>query len=120
MAAVLVVEDNPANQRLMDLLLKSMGHSACLASSGEEGLEKLMESRYDIVLLDMQLPGMDGFEMGRRVRDAYGPSIRILAVTALAMKGDRERVLANGCDDYLEKPVSVVELRKKIQKLLEA
>jgi len=120
MAAALVVEDNQANQRLMKMLLTSMGHSVCLASSGEEGLEKLRESRYDIVLLDMQLPGMDGFEMGRRARETHGSSIKILAVTALAMKGDRERVMAVGCDDYLEKPVSVAELRTKIEKLLEA
>lgn len=119
MAAVLVVEDNPANQRLMNMLLKSMGHSVACASSGEEGLAMLKEDVYDIVLLDMQLPGMDGFEMGKRAREIWGSKIKILAVTALAMAGDRERVMAAGCDDYLEKPVSVAELRTKIGKLLE-
>ena len=118
MARVLVVEDNAANQRLMRMILQSMGHEVVCASTGEEGLRRSAEGSYDLVLMDMHLPGMDGFELAKRLKKSLGDDLKVLAVTALAMDGDRRRVMASGCDGYMSKPISVPAFREKVNILL--
>lgn len=111
-ARILVAEDNRINQRLILLLLEKAGYSTQLATNGAEAVEALKRERFDIVLMDVQMPVMDGEEATRAIR-AYesgtegGESRRvpIIAVTAHAMRGDRERCLAAGMDDYLTKPL---------------
>lgn len=121
MGRVLLVEDNPANQRLFQLVLESMGHSVEIAGTGEQGwslLETAPEGTFAGVLLDMHLPGMDGFTLAGRIRERFGPGLPLIAVTALAMEGDRERVLASGCDECITKPISIPEFRARVGALL--
>lgn len=121
MARVLLVEDNPANQRLLQITLASMGHQVKGAITGEEGwalLEQGGASSFDLILLDMHLPGLDGFSLARQIRARFGGKPKVVALTALAMEGDRQRVLDAGCDEYITKPISLAEFRAKIQDLL--
>ena len=118
MARVLVVEDNLANQRLMRMLLESMGHTVACAYTGEEGWALVQGNPFDLALLDMHLPGLDGFELTRRIRRLRGSSLSVIAVTAMAMDGDKARVMEAGCDDYISKPISVPDLRKCVEAYL--
>ena len=118
MASVLVVEDNLANQRLMKMLLDSMGHKVRCALTGEEGWALLQDREFDAVLLDMHLPGIDGFELATRIKGLMGGALKVYAVTAMAMEGDRQKVMESGCDDYFTKPLSIPEFREKITRLL--
>jgi CheY-like chemotaxis protein/anti-sigma regulatory factor (Ser/Thr protein kinase) len=106
---VLVVEDNPVNQALIVALLRKAGLAAIVADNGEAGLERLRERRWDLVLMDCQMPVLDGFEATRRWREYEAsngmPRTPVIALTANAMAGDRERCLAAGMDDYLSKPI---------------
>jgi len=104
---LLVVEDVTANQKVMDRLLAKAGFRCELARNGREALEALKRRHYDLVLMDCQMPEMDGYEATRRLREQERPGdhIPVIAMTASAMKGDRERCLAAGMDDYLSKPV---------------
>ncbi len=109
---VLLAEDQPVNQRVMLHMLRYLGYEADLAGNGQEVLEALARQPYDVVLMDVQMPGMDGLEATRRIRCQFpaGGGPRILALTAHAMTGDRERFLAAGMDGYLGKPVAMAEL----------
>ena len=118
MAKVLVVEDNLANQRLMRLLLETMQHDVECAFTGEEGWARVQGGGYDLVLLDMHLPGLDGFQLARRIKAIHGPGVKVYAVTALAMEGDKQRVLEAGCDGYFSKPISVRDFRTRISEIL--
>jgi signal transduction histidine kinase/DNA-binding response OmpR family regulator len=114
---VLLAEDNPVNQKLASALLRRMGHQVTLASDGQEALDLLDEGRFDLVLMDVQMPGMDGIEATARIRqreEGTGRRLPIVALTAHALKGDRERILAAGMDDYLTKPIDWATLRKAI------
>jgi signal transduction histidine kinase/CheY-like chemotaxis protein/ligand-binding sensor domain-containing protein len=110
---ILVAEDNVINQKLMLLMLQRLGYSADVVTDGEETLTALRRQRYDVVLMDVQMPGMDGLEASRRIHrewlEAERP--RIIAVTANALRGDREACLNAGMDDYLSKPVLLEDLR---------
>jgi CheY-like chemotaxis protein len=119
MAKVLVVEDNQANQRLMSMLLNSMGHEVVCATTGEEGWSRAQAVDYDLVLLDMYLPGLDGFELCKRIKAASGGRTRVVAVTALAMPGDRKKVMESGCDGYFSKPISLSDFRSRVQDILQ-
>jgi signal transduction histidine kinase/CheY-like chemotaxis protein len=117
---ILLVEDNPTNQRLMAAILGKSGHRVRVAGSGEEALEILAARPFDLVLMDVQLPGIDGLETVRRIRAAAGAAyagVPVVALTANAMAGDRERCLAAGMDDYLAKPVRRAELLAAIARL---
>ena len=106
MARILVVEDNPANMKLTSLLLHSAGHCVLPAVDAETGLKLAHDEQPDLILMDIQLPGMDGLEAtGLLKRDAATRSIPVIALTALAMKGDEERIRAAGCDGYIAKPM---------------
>jgi CheY-like chemotaxis protein len=109
---ILLVEDNVVNQKLALRLLQQMGYRADLASNGLEAIECVARQTYDVVLMDVQMPEMDGFEASRQIttRWAAGQRPRIIATTANAMQGDRELCLAAGMDDYVSKPIRVDEL----------
>jgi len=115
--SILLVEDNPVNQKLAIAMLKRLGHRVDLACNGREAVEATERRGYDLVLMDCQMPEMDGFEATRRIREYEGEGEHqlVVAMTANAMVGDRERCLEAGMDDYVSKPVSL----ERIQGLLE-
>lgn len=106
MPTILVVEDNPTNMKLSTFLLESADYTVLAATSAEIGLTLAREARPDLILMDIQLPGMDGLEAtGLLKADEATRDIPVIALTALAMKGDEERILAAGCDGYIAKPL---------------
>jgi len=107
MARILVIEDNPANRELMVYLLKAFGHFPLEASDGLNGLKRVRLEVPDLILCDLQLPGIDGYEVARQVKNDLSLNlIPLVAVTAYAMAGDREAVLAAGFDGYIAKPIT--------------
>jgi two-component system cell cycle response regulator DivK len=107
MANVLIIEDNPANMTLATFLLQSAGHSVIAARDAETGLTLARAQQPDLVLMDIQLPGMDGLEATALLKgDEATRDIPVVALTALAMKGDEERIRAAGCDGYIAKPLA--------------
>ena len=110
MAKILVVEDNPANLKLALFLLESAGHAVLSARDAEVGLMLARTDRPDLILMDIQLPGMDGLEaIVLLKRDEATRGIPVIALTALAMKGDEERIRAAGCNGYIAKPIRYQE-----------
>ena len=110
MATVLVVEDNPANMTLATFLLKSAGYAVLSATDAEAGLALARGEQPDLVLMDIQLPGMDGLQACALLKaDVATRDIPVIALTALAMKGDEERIRAAGCDGYIAKPLAYRE-----------
>jgi two-component system, cell cycle response regulator DivK len=110
MATVLVVEDNAANMKLAKFLLESAGHTVVSASDAETGLTLARDGQPNLILMDIQLPGMDGLEATALLKaDDATRSIPVIALTALAMKGDEERIRAAGCDGYIAKPLAYRE-----------
>ena len=110
MARILVVEDNPDNMLLTVMLLESVGHTVLSAVDAEAGLTLARDERPDLILMDIQLPGMDGLEATALLkRDEATRAIPVIALTALAMKGDEERIRAAGCDGYIAKPMGIQE-----------
>lgn len=110
MATVLVVEDNPANMTLATFLLKSAGYAVLSATDAEAGLALARREQPDLVLMDIQLPGMDGLQACAILKKDEGTrDIPVIALTALAMKGDEERIRAAGCDGYIAKPLAYRE-----------
>jgi len=106
-AKVLIVEDNPANMTLAVFLLESAGYRVVSATSAEAGLGLARDERPDLILMDIQLPGMDGLQATALLKgDAATAGIPVIALTALAMKGDEERIRAAGCDGYIAKPLA--------------
>jgi len=107
MARVLVVEDNVANMTLATFLLESAGHTVLSATDAETGLTLARAQKPDLVLMDIQLPGMDGLQATALLKAGVATArIPVIALTALAMKGDEERIRAAGCDGYIAKPLS--------------
>ena len=110
MAKVLIVEDNPANMTLAAFLLQSAGHTVLRATDAEAGLTLARDERPNLILMDIQLPGMDGLEATVLLKRADATrTIPVIALTALAMKGDEERIRAAGCDGYIGKPMRYKE-----------
>ena len=117
---ILVVEDNPLNLKLVRDVLQFAGYDVIEAQSGEEGLRVAQEDPPDLVLMDLQLPGIDGTETLRRLREgSLGRDVPVVAVTAFAMAEDRERASLAGFDGYVEKPISVRELPGQIEAFLD-
>jgi PAS domain S-box-containing protein len=115
---ILVAEDNAMNQILMRLLLERIGHECTIAGNGKVAVDMLRESHYDLLLLDMQMPVMDGMETLEAIRkDPALSSLPVIALTASAMKGDAERFIEAGCDDYLSKPIDRLLLEEKLASL---
>ncbi|RFP14778.1 MULTISPECIES: response regulator [unclassified Duganella] len=110
MATILIVEDNPSNMLLATFLLEHAGHQVLQADEAEGALRLARERLPDLILMDVQLPGMDGLEAtGALKADARTGAIKVLAFTSFAMTGDADRIRAAGCDGYISKPISVDE-----------
>ncbi len=110
MTRVLVIEDNAANMTLATFLLESSGYAVLSASDAETGLTLAREQQPDLILMDIQLPGMDGLQATTLLKaDKATRAIPVVALTALAMKGDEERIRAAGCDAYIAKPMRYKE-----------
>ena len=116
---ILVVEDNPKNLKLVKDVLTHSGYEVIEATSGEDGVRLAGEQSPDLILMDLQLPGIDGAEALRQIRaNGQNPNVTVVAVTAFAMNDDRNRALASGFDGYVEKPISVRGLSEQIRDLL--
>ena len=117
---ILLAEDNSVNRKLAVTLLQKRGHEVMVAENGQEVLDVLELERVDLVLMDVQMPVMDGLEAIRAIRmkeQSTGAHLPIIALTAHAMKGDRERCLAAGADEYVAKPIRLAELSAAIEKV---
>lgn len=116
---ILVVDDNPTNLKLTKLLLVKEGYRVTTAGSAEEALKVLEKDRPRLILMDIQLPGMDGLELTSQLKaDPAFSDIRIVAVTAYAMKGDDEKARAAGCDGYIPKPLDVQTFASQVAEFL--
>jgi CheY-like chemotaxis protein len=119
MAKILLVEDNEMNRDMLSRRLQRKGHEVTMAVDGREGVEMARAGAYDIILMDMSLPEIDGWAATRLLRDAPETQrVPIIALTAHAMAGDREKAIAAGCDDYDTKPIELPRLLAKIDTLL--
>ena len=122
-ARVLLAEDNPVNQRVAQRVLEKGGHQVVIAANGKDALEAIAKEAFDLVLMDVQMPEMDGLEATAAVRAREreaGTHIPIIAMTAHAMRGDRERCLSAGMDDYLSKPIHAEQLLELVRKYTKA
>lgn len=121
MAKVLIVEDNPANMTLAVFLLESAGHTVISATNAEAGLMLARDQQPQLILMDIQLPGMDGLEATALLKqDSLTRAIPVIALTALAMKGDEARIRAAGCDGYIAKPLAYKDFLAVISTQLSA
>lgn len=119
MKKILVVEDNEKNMYLISFIIGKMGHEVIQARTGEEGVDCAARERYDLILMDIQLPGIDGMETTKRIRaDGANTEVPIVAVTSYAMTGDRERLLDAGCNGYIEKPINPETIMEEIATFL--
>jgi two-component system cell cycle response regulator DivK len=108
---ILVVEDNDKNRKLVRIILEANNYEVIEATTGEEALRYLQNTKPDLILLDIQLPHMDGLALTREIRNQEeNKKIPIIAVTAYAMKGDKERIIKAGCDAYISKPIDTRQL----------
>jgi CheY-like chemotaxis protein len=119
MAKILIVEDNEMNRDMLSRRLARRGYSVVTAVDGEQGLVAAEAERPDLILMDMSLPVMDGWEATRRLKaESTTQAIPVIGLTAHAMAGDRDKAMAAGCDDYDTKPVELPRLLEKIEALL--
>ena len=119
MAKILIVEDNELNRDMLSRRLAKRGYEVSIAIDGEQGLVMARTESPALILMDMSLPGLDGWEVSRRLKaDPQTKDIAIIAITAHAMAGDREKAIAAGCDDFDIKPVELTRLLGKIEALL--
>jgi CheY-like chemotaxis protein len=116
---ILIVDDNATNLKLVAYLLRANGYQVDTALDAESAIEVIGVSRPDLILMDIQLPGIDGLELTRRLKaDPVTRDIVIVAVTAYAMKGDQDKAMAAGCDDYITKPIDTRALPEAIARHL--
>ena len=119
MSRILVIEDTPNNMKLAVFLLEKSGQEVLQALDAEEGIRIAREHQPDLILMDVQLPSMDGLTATRLLKsDAQTRSIKIIAVTALAMAGDQEKIAAAGCDGYIAKPLRYKEFLRVVTETL--
>lgn len=118
-ARILLIEDNAQNSYMTCFLLQNRGHAVKVASSGPEGLALAAAMQPDLILLDIQLPGMDGHEVARRLKADPGlRAVPVVAVTSYAMQGDREKCLAAGAEGYIEKPIDPDTFVDEVERFL--
>ncbi len=118
-ARILVVDDNPTNLKLIAYLMTANGYDVATAVDAERALDAIRDHAPLLILMDLQLPGIDGLDLTRRLKaDPATRGIIVIAVTAYAMKGDQDRALAAGCDDYVTKPIDTRSLPEKIKRHL--
>jgi len=120
---ILLAEDNPINEKMTVRMLEKSGHRVTAVHNGREALERLEQESFDLVLMDVQMPEMDGLEAARAIRERErrtGGHVPIVAMTAHAMQGDRERCLEAGMDGYVSKPVRWEDLCREAQAALQA
>ena len=119
MTKILVVEDNAASRKLFGEILRKAGYDAYLASTADDAIAHALADSYDLILMDIQLPGTDGLTATTMLRSIpTTANIPIIAITAHAMRGDEKRILDAGCDSYLPKPVSYRELLAEVERLI--
>lgn len=119
MKKILVIEDNETNMYLISFVLRKNGYEVIEARTGEEGVELAIREKPDLVLMDIQLPDIDGLEATKRIRESEADGeIPIIALTSYAMTGDRERALSAGCTGYIEKPINPDTFMDEIEKYL--
>ena len=117
---ILYIEDNHENRLLVRRILEAEGYSMIEATDGPTGLEVAVQMQPDLILLDINLPEIDGYDLARRFRNTPGlQQVPILAITANVMKGDRERTLNSGCDGYIQKPIDVDRLPQLVRTALQ-
>jgi len=120
MKKILIAEDNPVNRELVREILADCNYEIIEACDGQQALDRIAEVTPDLVLLDIQMPVLDGYAVVRRIRDnPRSTKLRVIALTAYAMRGDRDRALAAGFDDYVTKPIDLATLTSKIGQFLE-
>ena len=115
---ILYIEDNPDNMRLVQRALESRGYRLLQAKNGLDGVSVAENEQVDLILLDINLPDIDGYEVARRLRNSHKHTLAstpIIAVTANALKGDAERALEAGCDVYMSKPINIRELWARVE-----
>jgi len=116
---ILIVDDNVTNLKLVAYLMKAKGYEVATAVDAESALEEVRTNRPRLILMDLQLPGTDGLELTRQLKaDPATREIKVIAVTAYAMKGDQDRAIAAGCDDYVTKPIDTRTLPETIARHL--
>jgi len=119
MVKILVVEDNPSNMRLVSLILKKVGYLVLEAYDATKGIEIAKSDDIDLILMDMRMPGMDGYQATKELKkDEATKDIPVIALTAQAMEGDKKEILDAGCDAYLTKPINYKILEKEIAKFV--
>jgi CheY-like chemotaxis protein len=119
MKTALVIEDNEDNMRLITLLLEKSSYSTLQAFTGMQGYEMALREKPDFIILDIQLPDIEGTEVLRKIRaSGIGTSIPVIAMTSYAMSGDREKLLAAGCDGYIEKPIDPERVITQIRRVI--
>ena len=120
MKTALIIEDNADNRELISFILEKNGYKTLRAETGEKGVDIALNEMPDFVILDIQLPGIDGYEVLRRIRSSeVGGSIPVIAVTSYAMSGDREKLMAAGCSGYIEKPIDPERIIDQIREVIE-
>jgi two-component system, cell cycle response regulator DivK len=118
MKTALIIEDNPDNMVLITRFLEKFGYRTLKAVTGMEGFEMALQKRPDFIILDIQLPDIEGTEVLRKIRSSeIGTSIPVIAMTSYAMSGDREKLLSAGCDGYIEKPIDPERVISQIRLL---
>jgi two-component system, cell cycle response regulator DivK len=116
---VLVVEDNPLNMKLFSAMIAAEGYEVLEAKSGQDGLELAQRQRPDLIIMDIQLPGMSGLEVTQSLKaDAATHDIPIIATTAFATRGDEEIIMASGCDAYMAKPIAISQFLELIESFM--
>jgi len=116
---ILIVDDNENNRLLMSDILQYRGYEILQAEDGEKGMSMVRELKPDLILLDIQMPGIDGFAMAKILKsDPLTKDIKMVVVTSFAMKGDREKILALGVDDYIAKPIDTRQLPVLVEKYI--
>jgi CheY-like chemotaxis protein len=117
-ASILVVEDNDDNIQLVDYVLRAHGYEPRLATNGADGVRRALEEHPELILLDLRMPGMDGYEVATLVRQAGLKATKVVALTASAMVGDRERIAEAGFDGYIQKPIDPETFIGEIEQFL--